>query len=138
MIAVICSEPLRHFLVTIEALESRCAGTELMATRALRGPAEGLMGLGERAGRNLSQNAMSRDQQRQDEKKEVPEPCRSEEIADAIPDRGLERVQSALRLGVADSNYRLGQQKVTRLSRQRPMKRFRVSSCEQTEWADRF
>jgi hypothetical protein len=54
VVAVIRSESLRDFLVTIEALESRCAGAELMATRALRGPAEGLMGLGERAGRNLS------------------------------------------------------------------------------------
>jgi hypothetical protein len=64
----------------------------------------------------------------------VPQPCRWEELADAIPDRGLERVQSALRLGVAESKCRLGQQKITRLRRRRPIKRFRVSSCKQTEW----
>jgi hypothetical protein len=62
VISVIRCAPLRHFLVTIEALESRCAGGELMATRALRGPTEGLMGLGERAGRNLGQDGMSGDQ----------------------------------------------------------------------------
>ena len=58
MISMPSGDALCHFLVTVNALEGWRAGTELMTACALCGPTEGLMGLGERTGRDLSLGEM--------------------------------------------------------------------------------
>jgi len=54
MVAVLAGESFRNFLMTIEAFEGGGTRAELMAGIALRGPAQRLVGLRKRTGRNLS------------------------------------------------------------------------------------
>jgi len=53
VIPMLGSEPLCHFLMTIETLKGRRAGTKLVAARALCGSRQGLMSFGKGTGRNL-------------------------------------------------------------------------------------
>ena len=53
VIAVFCFQPFRYFFMAIQALESRRAGAELVAARALGGSGQTLMGFGKRAGGDL-------------------------------------------------------------------------------------
>jgi len=53
VIAVLAVQSFGNFLVAIEALEGGGAGAKLMAGVALCGAAEGFVGLGKRAGRDL-------------------------------------------------------------------------------------
>ena len=63
VVAVLGVQAPGNFLVTIEALKSRRAGSELVAARALRCPGQGLMGFGKRPGRDLGPCGQSCEQQ---------------------------------------------------------------------------
>lgn len=62
VIPVLCGQALRYFLVAVEAFECRGAGAELVAARALGRPAEGLVGFGKRAWRDLRLGEIRRNQ----------------------------------------------------------------------------
>ena len=53
VIAVLCGEPPRDFLVAIQAFESGSAGAKLMAACALGGAGQGLVSFGKRPWRDL-------------------------------------------------------------------------------------
>jgi len=53
MVSRVFRKQTRDFFVAFQAFERGCAGTELMAACALARATQGLMGLGQRTGRDL-------------------------------------------------------------------------------------
>jgi len=53
MVSLVFRKQTRDFFVAFQAFERGCAGTELMAACALARATQGLMGLGQRTGRDL-------------------------------------------------------------------------------------
>ena len=62
VIALLCSQAFRNFLMAFQTLERRRAGSELVARAALCGAVEGLMRFRQRAGRNLGASFGSAEQ----------------------------------------------------------------------------
>src|SRR6267378_4495587 len=74
VIAVLCFQPFRYLFMAIQALESRRAGTELVAAGALGGSGQTLMGFGKRAGGDLRACGKGEEEQHDQARKKTTRP----------------------------------------------------------------